>query len=337
MSKSNTDPKGKTFYVGVDVGQEELVVAVEGYRPRSFKNNPGDVQILWNWVSSLACGAKVHFCMEATGVYGHSLASLLHSYEHPGLEVSVVNPAQIRAFAKAQLRRTKTDRVDAQVILAFAQSQKPRCFLPEPEELQQLYHLVTQAEALRQEIQIWRNRAHAYKHIANLPKVVGNTPKSVIRSLKRELTKVEKAIKDLCTNNPNLDQKVKLLCSIVGIGELSAVRLLAYGRSALVDRDQKALTAHAGLAPAHRQSGISIHGKGYISKQGNRKLRKTLYMPAVCASRYNPIISRHYQNLVQRGKPKKLALVACMRKLLVIAQAILKHQTPFNPDFLALT
>ena len=116
MSKS-------TFYVGVDVGKDELCVAVEGHKPRSFKHTPCGIKGLYHWTGRLAGEALLHFCMESTGVYSRSLAVRFGSFA--GVEVSIVNPAQIAAYAKAQLRRTKTDGVDAAVILSFAQSQKP--------------------------------------------------------------------------------------------------------------------------------------------------------------------------------------------------------------------
>ena len=96
---------------------------------------------------------------------------------------------------------------------------------------------------------------------------------------------------------------------------------------------QKELTAHAGLAPSHKQSGISVRGKSSIAKMGNKRLRKTLFMPSLVAIRHNPIIKKQYQNLLDKGKPKMLALVACMRKLLIMIQAILVKNTPFKPIF----
>jgi transposase len=328
MSKS-------TFYVGIDVGQTELWAAVEGQKPRSFSNTPTEVKKLWNWAKKLSGDAVAHFCMEATGVYGYSLAAVLHSYNDPDTQVSIVNPAQIAAFAKAQLRRAKTDKVDAQVILNFAQSQKPAAFIPDPKEFRQLYHLVAQTDTIRGQLQEWNNRAHTHQYTHDLPKMVNRSSSNVQKTLLKELDKLEKAIKKLCAENPDLDNMVKLLCSIPGFGHLSAVRLIAYGKKRLTELSQKELTAHAGLAPSPKQSGTSLNAKAHLSKQGNTKMRNSLYMPALVAARHNPIIKELYDRLLGKGKPSKVALTACMKKMLLIARAILISEIPFNPAFSA--
>ena len=141
----------------------------------------------------------------------------------------------------------------------------------------------------------------------------------------------------MCKEDCQLSKQIELLCSIPGIAEHSASRFLAYGKSALTERSQKELTAHAGLAPSHKQSGVSVRGKSTISKSGNKKLRTTLFMPALVAIVHNPIIKKHYQNLLEKGKPKKLAVTACMRKMLIMSQAILIKEKPYNPNILVLT
>ena len=324
MSKS-------TFYIGVDVGQEELWVAVFGKKARMFLNSKSGIKQLVNWVKKYSNESRLHFCMEATGVYSYRLATQLHSYSD--IDISIVNPAQIASFSKAQLRRTKTDNIDAQVILDFVKTQKPSLWSPEPESLRKLYHLVTMADALSEDIRRWKNRCHSGKYIDDLPKEVSKSQKAVIRSLTKQLDKIEQSIKELCESNEKFKKQVTLLCSVPGIANHSAIRLLAYGKTSLITHSKKELTAHAGLAPSHKQSGISVRGKSSISKMGNKKLRSTLFMPALVAIIHNPIIKKHYQNLLNKGKPKKLALIACMRKLLIMTQAILLKETTFKPNY----
>ena len=325
----------ETFYVGVDVGQDEVWAVVVGRKPRSFKQTVSGVRSLRQWVSKAAGNARVHLCMEATGVYSYLLGSRLHPYADT--EVSIVNPAQIKAFARAQLRRTKTDQVDARVILAFAISQHPRPWKPESPATQQLYQLVTQLETLKADRQEWRNRLRTQGLVPNLAPRLKKSSTAIIRSFERQIAVVHKQITRLCNADPELRRQVKLLCSVDGFGKLTAVSMLASGKRALTERSDKALTAHTGLAPCHRQSGTSLHGKSTIAKQGDKRLRRILYMPALVASQHNPIIRSFYQRLIQGGKPKKLALVACMRKLLLIARAILISGKPFNPNYQPLT
>ena len=324
-----------TFYVGVDVGQEELVACPEGHKPRGFKHNAKGITKMLEWNRRVSSDAQLHFCLEATGVYGYSLATSLVS--RFGVRVSIVNPAQIASFAKAQLRRAKTDNIDARVILAFAQSQHPPCWKPESKTQRQLYHLVTQADRLRRMLRQLSNRDHSFKYVLDLPEGIKKSQRSLHRSIDRQLANIDQAIEKLRTEDKGLKERVDLLCSIPGIASHSAVRILAFGKNVIEERNSKALTAHAGLAPTQKQSGISIRGKSRIAKQGDRRLRDALYMPALVAAHHNPTLKVFYRRLVDNGKPKLLAIVAVMKKLLLMIQAILKRKIPFKPDYLPLT
>lgn len=301
----------------------------KGYKPRPFRNTLKGIRGLWNWVRRIDSEATLHFCMEATGVYSLKLATCLSAYSDT--QVSIVNPAQINFFAKAQLRRSKTDRVDALVILAFAQSQHPKSWRPEPESLQQLSGLVNQAEALRATLREWDNRAYTQAYVPHLPKLICKTTIALQKAIRRELIKVEKAIQELCEDDPVLRSQIQLLCTIPGVAEQSAIRLLACGKKALTDYSARALVAHAGLAPKHRQSGTSILGKSHLAKEGNKRFRCILYMPTLVGIIHNPILKKFYQRLLTKGKPKMVAIVACMKKLLLMVRAILIKQSPFNP------
>ena len=324
MSKSS-------FYVGVVVGASELVAALVGRKPRCFKHSRTGIKAMVKWAKKMALETPLHFCLEATGVYGYSVACCLHQEHH--ISVSVINPAQIASYGKAQLRRTKTDNVDSQVILSFAQSQNPPLWKPESSTIRQLYHLVVESARIRKALGQWGNRKHGQNYLKDIPKVIKQAQKALDRTMHRQLEKIEQAIVELCCQNEELKQDVELLCSIPGISNHSAVRVLAYGKNTLRDYNRNALTAHAGLAPAQRQSGTSIHGKARIAKQGDRRLRTTLFMPALVAAYNNPILKTFYQKLLKKGKPKMLALVAVMKKLLLMIQAILKNKIPFNPKY----
>lgn len=304
-------------------------------KARKFSNdNPGAKQ-LYRWAKEKSGVQLIHFCMEATGVYSQSLAVRLLG--QGGCEVSIVNPAQIASFAKAQMRRSKTDQLDAEVIWDYAQSQQPHPWQAERQAVQHLAALVTQADALRKDLRAWHNRSHAYQYHPDLPLTVQKTTAKVEQMLDRQLVKVEEEISRLCRDDEELKRDVELLCTIPGVAELTATRLLAYGKSTLTQRSPKQLTAHAGLAPRHRQSGTSINGRSRLSKQGDVRLRFLLYMPTIAAITFNPIIRHHYQRHLNNHKPKMVALMACMKKLLLMAQAILITQKPFNPLLIPLT
>lgn len=318
------------FYVGIDVGSQELWTSIEGTKPKMFSHSKKGITSLYDWSVKKSNQSQVRFCMEATGVYSMSVANLL--VEKHQAQLSIVNPAQIKTFAAMQMRRSKTDQIDAEIIRNFAETQSPRLWKPNSKQLQQLTALVTQADAIKESLGQWRNRHHAQGFIPGLPNEVKKAQRSIERSLETQLEKIEMAIKNLCAQDSTLAHQVALLCTIPGVADQTAVKLLAYGQNWLTVKSAKALTAHAGLAPKHHQSGTSVNRKARIDKRGNPKLRKTLFMPALVAVQYNPDLKRFYQRLLENGKPKKLALVAAMRKLLILSRAILISQKPFVPQ-----
>jgi len=262
------------FYVGIDVGCQELWLSIEGFKPKMFKHSKDGIRALHNWSQKRSNHKQIHFCMEATGVYSISVASLLAKKRQT--VVSIVNPAQIAAYARAQMRRSKTDQIDAEVIRNYAETQSPPIWTPLSQTLRQLTALVTQADAIKECLQQWSNRCHAQGFVPDLPKEITQSQRALERSLKRELKKIETAINNLCAQESTLAQQLALLSTIPGVANQTAVKLLAYGQNWLTERSPKALTAYAGLAPHHHQSGSSVRAKSRTDKRGNPKLRKTL-------------------------------------------------------------
>lgn len=322
----------QVFYLGVDVGATELCVSSEGIKPRMFDHSAKGIKSLSRWAVKQAGNSVAHLCMEATGVYSQHVATNL--LELSEIEVSIVNPACIKAYANVQFRRSKTDMIDAEVIRYYAESQRPSPWQPATKAKRQLYELVSQADSIQDSLQQWRNRRHAHGYITDLPKEVKKSQLAIEKNLEKQLSQIEQAIDQLCASDAELAQEVMLLESIPGIARKSAVKVLAYGGEWLTKTTAKALTAHAGLAPHHYQSGTSIKGKSRIDKRGNKRLRNALFMPALVGIVHNPVIKSFYQRLCNNGKEKKLALVACMRKLLVIIRSMLKNKKTFNPNYI---
>lgn len=321
--------------VGIDVGKDELVVATGEKRPRSFGTTPGEIRRLYRWLQKQANGMVLHVGMEATGVYSTTVALGLKTCGDMG--ISVINPAQIKAHSRALLRRTKTDAVDAQVIRDFVCKHHPPLWTPPTAAQRRLAALVAQADAFTAEKQRWLNRQQTQRHAADTPREVTRSTTLILKTLQRQLDNIEIHMKALCNNDPGLAEIIALVSTIKGVKFRSAVRILSHGGDDLTQRTRRQLDAHAGLAPAHRQSGTSVRGKSHLAKQGNAKLRRALYMPTLVAVHHNPIFRQHYQKLLKRGKLKKVALVACMRKLLNLIRAMLINRKPFNPQYQLLT
>jgi transposase len=314
------------MFIGIDIAKLKFDVALidadNKYKHKSFKNTPAGFAEFLTWCRSFnAQGA--HFCMEATGIYYEALANYLFDQQY---KVSVTNPAQIAAFAKSALSRAKTDKTDAKLIARFCQAMQPPLFTPLPANIRQLQALVRRMQSLKELEQQERNRLDV-----SLP-IVTPSITTVIATLQTEIKAIETAIKSHINNDPDLKNQSHLLKSIPGLGDLTSALMLAeipFERHS----SAKASVAFTGLNPQPHESGSSVRGKGRISKTGSARLRSGLYMPAIVALQHNPIIRQFYQRLLSTGKPKMVAVIACMRKLVSMAFAILKSKKPFDPNF----
>lgn len=320
-------------YVGIDVGKQELVVALcdaEGNpmgKGFSVSNNKTGYDRLRRVLDTYDAEG-FHVCMESTGVYGEQAAAVFHG--QAGLTVSIVNPVRIHAYARAQLKRTKTDQVDALLIAQYAASQHPAAWEPETATVRELRELLRYREGLVETVTRFNNQLEKYQYsTASAAKVVKSL-KQLGRQVEKQIAAIDTACRTVLEHDNQLKEDQQRLAGVPGIGELTALKLVAeLGR--IEGYSVKQVVAHSGLSPKERTSGISVRGKSRISKIGNGHLRKALYMPAIVATRFNPVLKVFYEKLVAAGKPKKVAIIAVMRKLLHIAYGILKNKTDFNP------
>lgn len=324
------------LYVGIDVSKHSLDVAatVDGKSiasMRKVENAVSGWKALLEWASrhvrKLRCEG-VHFCLEATGVYSEGVFYFLQ--EQPEVKVSMVNPLQIKAFGKSRLLRTKTDKADAALIAVYVAVMNPSVTAKTPEELKELRILMRHLDHLIAR----RGEENGRLESAKNPLVVKSIKESVAH-YDKQIGKVEEVIREHIDRYPDLKNKLELLKTIPGIGTATGMTLLCelHSGDGKGKISRKAQTAHAGLAPRQRQSGISVNGKPRLCKTGNARLRKCLYFPAVAAVRFNPLVSEFYERLIMKGKPKMVALAAAMRKLLMIAIGVLNNGVPFRKDW----
>jgi transposase len=314
-------------YVGMDVSKAKLDVSLlrDGkYESSEVTNNRQGFNQLHHWLKKRkATGAAV--CLEATGIYSDEVAVFLHER---GYRVSVVNPAPVAAFASSQMRRSKTDALDAQVIAAFAQALQPALWTPPEPAWWALRALLRHLDDLQQTRQQQRNRLESAPTAA-----VREQLEAHIAFLDAQIADLKRQIKDHLKQQPHLKAQVDLLTSIPGIGNLTACRRLAEIRDLAAFDDVRQVVAYVGLDPTWRESGSSVRGARHISRQGRSALRQALYMPALVARKHNPILHAFAERLAQRGKLPKQIIVAVMRKLLHLAYGILKSGQPFDPHF----
>lgn len=316
--------------VGIDVSKDKLdVVLLNEQQQMSYvqvENNGLGWTALGKWLRKRAAqGCRV--CLEATGRYSEGVAQ---AWYEAGYVVHVVNPARLRGYATSQLRRNKTDKLDAQLIADFCRPQELVVWTPAPSEVRHLQALVRQLAAVEASKQQCANRL---RDKAALPDLVVEQLQHQHSLLMAQRDQLKQAIQDHIDQFPQLKAQRDLMASIKGIGLLTAAKLLAECRPLTDFEDVRQLVAFAGLNPAHHQSGSSIKKKTVISKCGNSAIRAALYMPAICAQNHNPLLRAFAERLRARGLCKMAILAAVMRKLLHLVFGVLKSGIPFDPHF----
>jgi transposase len=314
--------------LGVDISKSKFDVALlrdKEYVLATFDNDSVGFVRLRKWLKKRKVN-ELHACLEATGRYGDDLALYLHE---AGYRVSIANPARIHAYAVSQLKRNKTDREDAKLIAHFCATQDPELWTPPSQAQQELQAMVRHLESLQTMRQQESNRLQA-----GVPSmVVRETLEAHIAFLDEQINQLTQRIRDHIDHHPDLKQQKDLLTSIPGIADVTAAKLLAEIPSLERFQGASQLAAYAGLTPRQHQSGSSVFRRGRMAKTGNAHLRRALYMPALVALRWNPIIRVFADRLRERGKHKMVIIGAVMRKLLHIVYGVLSSGMPFDPSY----
>lgn len=317
-------------WLGIDIAKQKLDATVEWTgrkRTKVFSNDVAGWCQLEVWLKSLEID-QVHACLEATGRYSEGVALALHQAGH---RVSLVNPAQIKSFARTKLGRNKTDTGDAALICAYCRLFEPAPWAPPSPALRQLRDLVRTREALAASRVDWTNRRGSGPFAAAADAAMA----AVITKLEEEVAAVERAIEQVIAADQDLQTRHDLLVSVPGIGPQTAAVILSELPGPEVLRTAREAAAHAGLNPSLQQSGSSLNAPSRISRIGNATLRAALYFPALAAMRWNPLVKALRDRLRDQGRlqPKQI-VVAAMRKLLHLCFGVLKTGQPFDPDWL---
>jgi transposase len=315
--------------VGIDIAKDSFDAALMVGEKRwneHFENNGDGFRRMSKWVKKQT-QEQVHACMEATGQYGDALAEYLHAQ---GWQVSVVNPARIKAYGQCKLRRNKTDKADAQLIALYCLHEEPTLWTPPPASFKALQSLTRRFEDLQANYQQENNRL---KSGQTNPQVLEDI-RGHLSYLKERIVQIKQMILKHIAENPELKCNYDLLISIPGVGPLTAGKVLGEVRDVNDFDDARQLAAYAGVTPQNFVSGTSVHKKARMSKIGNSRLRKDLYMPAISAKHHNPIVMTFCQRLEEAGLKPLQVIGAAMHKLLHLIYGVLKSRKPFDPNFL---
>lgn len=303
---------------GIDVSKATLDVAQSGADDvKQFPNDAGGIEELAKTLKAEAVDLVV---MEATGGYETAVATALVG---AGFRAGVVNPRQVRDFAKASGRLAKNDRIDAQVIVAFGEAIEPQIVRLPDEDARAM------ADLLVRRRQLVAMRIQEVNRLGLMQGAMRKRIKAHIDWLEQEIDKLDVDLTAGLRSSPAWRAKDELLRSFKGIGPVSS-KTLIISLPELGELDRRAIAALVGLAPFNRDSGVM---RGRRSIYGGRShVRTVLYMAATTAIRSNPVIRDFYQRLKSRGKPHKVAMVACMRKMLTILNAMVRQSTPWTPE-----
>lgn len=319
----------KVQYVGIDVSAKTLQVAMDGsdgVRDLEFSNDADGHKKLCKVLTKK--GVSVRVCLEATGNYSLDVAIALTATK--GVEVMIVNPRSARHFADAQLRRAKTDRVDARALLDYAQRMDFIVWKRPSQERMHLRQYARRIAALIEDTTAEKNRLVASEATGETPPLILRDIKRGMQQLESRVGELEAAALELIDSAPDLKRLVGFATSIKGIAERSAIRILGELLLLPADMSPREIVAHAGLDPRPRQSGAK-DAKRQISRVGNTRLRAALFLPAMVAARYEPAVREVYERLVARNKLKMVATVAIMRRLLVALWVMILREQPFDP------
>lgn len=311
-----------TTYIGIDISKAVFDAAtIDQKQSTQFKNTLQGYNQLLIWLSNFD---QPHVGMEATGKYFLGLALFLNER---GIPVYVINPVRIKRYTESLLRRVKTDSEDAKVIADFCTNQFLKAWQPDSEviaQLQEWYKL--QSLLTQQKVQL-NNQLKS-----SLNAQVQDFQRDQLNQLDEQIKRVEAQIKKCLNTDAELTKQVQLLQSINGVGEKTAIQLVTFIKDIKRFDKAKQLASFAGLTPRIRRSGTSVNSST-LSKTGSADLRKSLYMPALCAIKFNPVLKDFSDNLKARGVQGKKRVVAVMRKLIHIVFAILKSGKPFDAGY----
>lgn len=326
--------------LGVDVAQKELVATlgklddnldVDLYAYMVFANNTSGFKKLYSWINKLIDpNISFQVVMEATGVYHESFANYLVDLE---IKVCIVLPNKISNYRRTQELKTKTDKACSEVIARFGLERKLENWKKPKEIYKRLQQLTRERDQIVDERVSVKNMLHAENSEANPNANSIERMKARIAFLTEQESQIKKELSTYIKKDEKLQKDVNIITSIPGVGELTALIILAETNGFELIRNKKQLVSYAGLDVQERQSGTSVNGKPRISKRGNRSLRKAMHFPSLSSVKYNEEHRILYARLVSKHGIKMKALVAVQRKILELAFVLYKKQELFDDKY----
>ena len=327
--------------VGIDVAQDELVVCIgrmyedltlELYSHKTFSNTAKGFELLTNWVSKLSkADVELIYVMEATGVYHESLAYYLSDR---GDRLSIVLPNKISNYSRTLDVKTVTDKTASEAITRFGLERMLDNWEPPKGVYRSLRQLTRERDQIVVTRTIAKNQLHAEQAEAHPNKKSIARTKKLISFLDKQEQEIKEELAQMIKEDEEVKRIVVLLCSLPGIGLLTAATILGETNGFDLIRNKRQLASYAGLDVKEKQSGTSVKGKPRISKKGNRYLRKAMHLPALTAIRHDERFKAIFARIVSKHGIKMKAAVAIQRKLLEMAYTLYKRQEKYDSQYL---
>ena len=323
------EPVAGLFWFGIDVSKKKLDIALwlggKKFRTTHYQNSPEGISRLLSWArAQVEESAQVRFCMESTGDYHLMLAM---SLTEEGYHVSVVNPGRVKYFGLEQGRLNKTDKADAKLIAQYACDRDPAVWPMKDATLRLLFRLNRRRQQLVNTITMEKNRRECPQAIG--PECLSSI-KVILKACRAELRRINKCLEEVISSHPELKEKAELIASVDILGPVCVATLLAEMPPVEEVEHAPSYAAAAGVQSTAKQSGTSL-SSGKMSRCGRKLVRKVLHQPTLSGISRVPELAHLYKRLRARGKLHHQAMVACMRKLLMIVYGILKHKKPYQP------
>ncbi|GAA4462966.1 IS110 family transposase [Nibrella saemangeumensis] len=326
--------------VGIDISKDQFMASFatldEAFQvtiksTKSFANTLDGFEKMTRWISQLEhAQVTIHYVMEATGVYYESLAYWLHEQ---GQSVSVILPKQFKAYANSLNIKSKTDRIDARVLAQMGLERSLPVWQPASPIMRQLKQLCREKNTLKEEKKALKNQLHALT-CSYLPNET--THQRLLRRLatvNELIREVESELLATLQSDPRLAERIENVCTIKGIGLMTALALIAETNGFALFTSKAQLVCYAGYDVVKNESGTSVKNPTKISKRGNNHLRKALHFPALTAIRYEPRFQKVSERITERSSLKMKGVVAVQRKLLVLVYTLFKNNTPFEEQY----
>jgi len=325
--------------VGIDISKDSFVACISHKTStdeiivKSTKKIPNSLSgyhTLQEWVSKFTNSEfPLIYVMEATGIYYEALAfDLLER----GKSVSVQLAKNVKFFMQSHNIKSKTDDIDAQAIAQMGLERKLKLWQPGSIQMRLLKHLCRERIMLQAEQTTVKNQSHAWKHTYKPEKNILKRLENRLSFIKEQIQEIEQEIKSIVENDQDLAKRVANVCTIKGVGLLSAIVIIAETNGFALFNNKAQLISYAGYDVVRKQSGNS-EAKTRISKKGNKNIRKALFFPATTACRFNPKMKQTYENITQKTAVKMKGNVAVQRKMLILIYTIYKNNIPYDENY----